>query len=460
MNPQVEAARQQAEAGNLQDAWRLLSGAMMDEPNDPASMLLATFILEKEGRPFLALPMCRELVKTHPEEPSAWVNLGRVLDALWQMDEALACYDRVLKRRDIAPRIRVIALVNSSAVHLQMGRFAQALPLAQAALDIEPENRKAKHNVGLCKLAAREWRAGWMNYEASLGTPQRVAYQYAGEPRWDGTPTPLLVLFGEQGLGDEINGASMIPDAMQVAGRVVVDCDRRLAGLFQRSFPQARVYGTRGQREGLPWAEADRKPTASTGVMQLGQFFRNREEDFPGTPYLEPCPVRTAGWREAKGPHRMIGVAWTGGVHVTASRYRKWTLDDLLPLFRAFPDADFVSLQYRDARAEIEAFRERHPEVRLRQHGFATLTPDYDDTAALVAACDGVFAMQTSVIHLAGALGVPAMVGVSKVTQWRYGNEGDTLPWYRSVRLFREDAEGWPIEAAVERFQAMLEGKE
>lgn len=459
MNPLIESARVAAESGRGNDAWRILHEVMQESPQDKHGQLLATFILEKEGRPWVALPMCRELAERHPDEPAVWINLGRVLDGLWLMDEAIECYQRVLAMQ-VPPKLRVISLVNLAAVYLQLGRFRESRQFAEAALSIEPANLKAKHNVGLSQLAAHEWRPGWMNYEASLGSPQRVAFQYNGEPRWDGKPTSLLVVHGEQGIGDEINGASMIPDAIGVVGRVVIDCDRKLAGLFRRSFPNATVYGTRGVRDGLPWAEADRKPSASTGVMQLGQFFRNRTQDFTGAAYLTPCPIRTGGWRSHLCAQQVIGVAWTGGVPQTAQRYRRWTLNDLLPLFRRFPEAHFVSLQYKDAQAEIDAFHVEHPEVDLVQYPFATLTQDYDDTAALVAACDGVFSMQTSVIHLAGAMGVPTHVGVCKVSQWRYGTEGDRMPWYGSVRLFRQrEDDSWDIEGAAEAFSQRLDGE-
>jgi len=141
----------------------------------------------------------------------------------------------------------------------------------------------------------------------------------------------------------------------------------------------------------------------------------------------------------------------------THAKHRVWKLSELLPIFKAV-DAIWVSLQYKDAEAEIAEFRMQHPEIDLRQYKKATITKDYDDTASLVEALDLVVAMQTAVIHLAGALGKECWCFVNKHSQWRYGpNTQNTLPWYSSVRLFR-NIDGWPIEQAAnelkERFSA------
>ena len=113
-----------------------------------------------------------------------------------------------------------------------------------------------------------------------------------------------------------------------------------------------------------------------------------------------------------------------------------------------------MCLQYADSQAEIDEFLTRHPHIDLKQYPFATLTKDYDDTAALVASLDVVVSMQTAVVHLAGALGVKTHVIVPQ-GQWRYGEKYADIPWYGSVKVWRKGNE-WPVRAIVGALNADL----
>jgi hypothetical protein len=236
----------------------------------------------------------------------------------------------------------------------------------------------------------------------------------------------------------------MFPDAIERAGHVTLECDSRLANLYKRSFPRASVYGTRNKLE-VAWNSEDANPDYAISSFQLGGIFRRSVDAFPGTPYLVPDPDRVAMWRGLWATKRrpVIGIAWTGGVKNTAAHARKWTLEQLLPVFRSQPEAHWVSLQYKDCGAEVEAFTKEYG-VDLKVYPFATLSKDYDDTAALVATLDRVVTMQQTALHIAGALGIPTLVGLPSTAQWRYGERGSSMPWYKSVRLMRRrEGESW-----------------
>jgi ADP-heptose:LPS heptosyltransferase len=214
--------------------------------------------------------------------------------------------------------------------------------------------------------------------------------------------------------------------------KVIVDCDHRIKGLLQRSFPQASVHGTRWKPG--TWKDEASTVDASIAGFEVAKFYRNADSDFPGTPYLIPCPDRTAMWKATKTKPR-IGIAWSGGIWQNAAIHRELPLDQWKPIFDAI-DAQWVSLQYRDASEDIKG-------TPVTQYRYATLTDDYDDTAALVASCDLVIGMQTSVNHLAGALGVPVWTLIPKTSQWRYGEEYTDVPWYKSMKLYRQ-GNSWP----------------
>ena len=245
--------------------------------------------------------------------------------------------------------------------------------------------------------------------------------------------------------GDRLDWLRLVSSVPR-SRRVIIDCDRRLAGLFKRSFPEATVHGTRWEKE-LDWPEADRNVDASISAFEVLKHFRTKDSDFPGTPYLKACPTRTAMWKHHHGGKPTIGIAWTGGTWKNAGSFRNMPLKEWQPIFDAV-DANWVSLQYKDASKDIEG-------TPVVQYHFATLTKDYDDTAALVASCDLVIGVQTSVNHLAGALGVPNWIVLPTTSQWRYGESYSDLTWYKSSRLYRKEA-SWPVHTMASDLKAFF----
>lgn len=436
----LEQARQLAESGELDQAWALCNQALLENPESGRALILASFIFEKKGCAGLAYNIAKRITDLFPKEAAGYTNLGRCADVMWRMDEALEAYDKAILWSK-TKESKVAVLVNQAAVYVQLGRFERARRYSEKALEIEPENRKAQHNLGISKLAAREWD-GWKWYRGSLGSANRLCWKYHDEPDWNGEAGKRVVIFGEQGIGDEINAASMVNEVIERSEKVILDCDARLANLYRRSFPRATVYGTRNAKT-LDWAPEDQKPDASLACMQVGEFLRTKDADFHRKPYLVADPERVSMWKHlwsSKGP--VVGVAWTGGVPSTGAGFRRWSLEDLRPVLEL--GAHFVCLQYKDASKEIAEFKAKTG-IQIHQYPHATLTPDYDDTAALVASLDGVVAMDTSVVHLAGALGVPCVVGVPRAANWRWGEKYQDQLWYGSVRIVRQGA-AWPMD--------------
>lgn len=434
--PKLMRARALLDSGRPDEAYALADEELEKNPDDAEALWVAALILEKSTRLPVAYHLARRVTELKPDRFAGWCCLGRIADQLWRITEAEAAYKHALRvTRD--DREKALALTNLGALYINIGQFSAARSLLDQALILDPKFDHMRHNLGICQLAAHDWAEGWKNYAYSLGTEARKKIQYAGEPEWGGTPGQNIILYGEQGVGDEIAFASMVPDAARVARRIVLDCDPKLAGLFRRSFPDVRVYGHRFAKNFL--AEAADRPDASLSFGGLGALYRNSDNAFPGTPYLVVDSDREYMWRALfERKHKpIIGVAWSGGAKHTGERFRRWTLEDMLSIFRAV-DAHWVSLQYKDAEDEIKAFREKHSEIDLVQYRQATLTDDYDDTAGLVAALDQVVCVQTAVAHLCGAIGKECWVLVAKTSQWRYGQAGDSIPWYKSLRVFRQ----------------------
>jgi tetratricopeptide (TPR) repeat protein len=439
--------------GDLDEAWAMVEPHLTENPDDALALGIGSVILKKAKKLPVAYHMARRAVELAPEKFAAWHNLGRICDELWLVVESEKAHRKAIKCA-VNAKQKARALASLAALFINCGEFSKALPLCQQALMADPELLIARANLGFCQLASRNWVEGWENYAYSLGMEVRKRVQYRGEDAWDGTPSMRVAFYGEQGLGDEISFASMLPDAIADCEHAVIDCDKRLVGLFKRSFPKAKVYGTRTDAH-LEWDLRDRDLHASAAMGSLGAFYRKTTDSFPGNPYLIPDPERVTMWKalfSTKGKP-VIGIAWSGGMRHTGAKYRKWSLEQLLPIFQSI-DAHWVSLEYKDASAEIAEFKAKHPEIDLVQYPFGTLTKDYDDTAALVASLDRVICMQTAVAHLAGAIGKDCWVFVSKTSQWRYGEEGDLIPWYGSLKVYRQRKLGdWEIPIKEAAFQ-------
>ena len=431
----VREAMKLCEADNADKAWGIAEMLMDRDPNSPAACSLAAYVAWKMRKMALSYQLAVRSTQLGPLIPLAWMRLGIAANEIWQIDASESAFKMGLRLARTQEEKSALEL-NYSALLIDTGRYSEAEERARKALELNPGSPKAQANIGLAMLGQRKWD-GWELYSHTLGLPGRRKMRYADEPLWDGSKGKTVVLYGEQGLGDELSFASMVPDAMKDCGRIIIDCDEKLEGIFRRSFPGVKVYGTRWKRV-LEWDTEDRKPDASCALGELGRFYRRTDEAFTGKPYLVADPIRRKMWRShfdaIKKP--VIGIAWTGGVPWTGERFRTLSLEQLKPLLSSV-EAHWVSLQYKDASSDIEAFRKSNPGIDLVQYSWATLTEDYDDTAALVAEVDLVICIQTAVAHLAGSLGKECKVLLPRNSQWRYGSSGN-IPWYSSVEVFRQ----------------------
>jgi hypothetical protein len=246
----------------------------------------------------------------------------------------------------------------------------------------------------------------------------------------------------EQGLGDEIMFASCVPDLMALGGRCIIECSPSLAVLFSRSFPGAIVHAGVQSDSDAGWLACHGRVDYQVAIGSLPGFFRRCAADFPARDqYLIADPARVDYWRKrlaAFGGSNKVGLAWRGGMKSTRQVLRSMDLETLLPVLRT-AGCTFVCLQYGDVRAELGELAAKYGiEVKI----WPETINDYAEAAALVGALDLVISVQTSIVHLAGALGKPVWAMLPAVSEWRYLQAGEEMPWYRSVRLLRQQERG------------------
>jgi ADP-heptose:LPS heptosyltransferase len=259
-----------------------------------------------------------------------------------------------------------------------------------------------------------------------------------------------LLVIGEQGIGDEITYASVIPDAAK-DNDISYECDHRLEGLMRRSLG-VEVHGTRFNPD-KTWRET-RAFDASALSGSLCMEYRRKDEDFPRKGWLVADPERRLQWRALLDqlPGRKVGIAWTGGRDNTFKSRRSFNLEGLLPILKT-PGITWVSLQYKDTN-EIAEFTKKHG-IEIKHWKRATENCDYDETAALVQELDAVVSVTTAVVHLCGGLGKKCYVLVPARSRWFYASNDSRHRWYESLELFRQ-SDKWPVEKVAQKLKADL----
>jgi Tfp pilus assembly protein PilF len=387
---------------------------------------LGTMYLET-GKTGLAITLLESSLKNGgARQADVLSNLGVAYRNAGLTDKAKACLDESIKG---APS--PAALANYAGMYIESEHQSKAIAACEKAIREDPNLPIAHWNLAIMQLANGQWETGWDEHEWGLKTRgMRVNRELGGWPEWDGTPGKKVVIYGEQGIGDELMFASMLPDVMKT-NEVVIECHERLVTLFQKSFPGVTVYGTREEID--PQWVTNETADARLAIGSLGKFYRRARNAFPGTPYMKAEPAIP------RGDKLRVGISWTGG-GAKASRVQKRSI----PLAWWKPilntqNVEFVSLQYTECAEEIEVMNALGYDIKVMDE--YVKAHDYHETARLVKSCDLVISVATSVYHLAGALGVPAWVMVPRNPPWREQMSGG-IPWYRSVRVYRQPTEG------------------
>jgi tetratricopeptide (TPR) repeat protein len=387
--------------------------------------------LQRQGKLEHALAIYERALAIKPDYAEVHYNMGSVRREQDRLDEAVVCYYLALALRPDYPE----AHYNLGNVFREQGKVDEALDEYGIALSQRPDYAQAGFGEALAQLIQGNFEVGWPNYEwrwksMDHDTPKRDYTQ----PLWAGEKlgTGRLLIWGEQGIGDEIMFAGLIPDAIRTGNRCILDCNARLKPLFARSFPDVEVVSDCGPG-GHPELEFDSQiPSGS-----LPGLFRKTAADFAATtsPFLIADPATRDRLRTRYDDgRRLAGLAWYTNSAKTG-RFRCMDLARFAPLF-ARTDVRWISLQYGD-HSELENQVDAAGATILIDRDVDQLS-DMDLFAAQVAAMDLVITIDNSTAHLAGALGVPVWVLLPFAPDWRWMLDREDSPWYPTMRLFRQ----------------------
>lgn len=402
---------------------------------------------ETQGKLAEAVDCHQRALAMQPSFVTALYNLGNALKGQDRLCEAIQCYDRALA---LDPGFTE-ACNNLGTALRDQDTVDGALACYERAIATNPDFPLAHFGKALTQLLQGEFSAGWSNYEWRWKTNKQQSMRRYPQPLWNGerVPSGRLLLWGEQGLGDEIMFAGLIPDVLRSGTPCAVDCQTRLQPLFERSFPGIPLVSGYNPTQHKDLSVSAHLPTGS-----LPRLFRTSESSFGEvtSPYFLADPERRKAFRaKYVDGRKLIGLAWHTSNKDTG-RNRSIALSALAPLLSR-KDLKWVSLQYGDHSA-LEADVETVGASIWIDRSVDQMK-DVDCFASQIAALDLVITIDNSTAHLAGALGVPVWVLLPFVPDWRWFRTREDSPWYPSMRLFRQPRLGdW--NSVVERVAAEL----
>jgi Tfp pilus assembly protein PilF len=434
--------------GKLDLAEKLFERFLASDPGDEEVTNSLAVVLRDQNRYGDAIELLRGVIGRYPERPRLWNTLGTVLSESGDAAGAVVFYDEALRldpafhlaRHNRACFFTVLDDPEKAIEEMEIAAQGFTNPKDVAA------GRLAK---ALTQFLVGDLVGGFESYEARFDESTGEATRFAGYgKRWevdDDLHGKNLLIYGEQGLGDEVLFANVVNDTLDAIGpdgRLFLAVEPRLVSLFQRSFPRAVVLAYRALREfktiSMTVNLGDPHPQIDfwTPLGSLFRRFRTSLATFPkDSGYLVPDPQRVAHWRqvlEASGPGPYVGVLWKS-LKMGGGRQRHYSPFELWSPILENPSLRFVNLQYGDAAEDLAAAKTRGLDI-WTPPGINLMT-DIDDLSALCSALDVVIGPSTATTNVAGAVGT--RICIIAGPGWWTGFGSDHAPCYPSARVFR-----------------------
>jgi len=405
--------------GELDAAQACYERVLALRPNHVASHIGLGVVLRDRGQLEQAVARYERVLALMPDHPEAGHNLGVALVDLGRLEEAISHYERVLAvQPDRAETHYNLAV----AVGCQ-SRYADALACYGRALALKPDYAQAHFNRAHTLLLTGQFDEGWQEYEWRFA----VARYDRGfdQPLWSGEPLAgrSILLHAEQGFGDTLQFVRYVPAVAERGGRVVLEVPKPLVRLACTVAGVSEVVAA-----GDPLPAFD----CHCPLLSLPRVFKTNLVTIPdAVPYLSVSAEASAAWAEriAAASGRRVGVAWAG------TTLGAIDLRLLQPLWEV-AGINWFSLQIGDRRGDISLLD------RVEIADLSLWLTDFAETAAAVCQLDLVISVDTSVAHLAGALGRPTWLLLPRAPDWRWLIEREDSPWYPTARLFRQKKAG------------------
>jgi tetratricopeptide (TPR) repeat protein len=450
--------------GRLQDARAILEYVLELDPKNLHARINLGGVLQAAGEREANLHNALEAIAIEPTATLAFNNLGAAFSDMAMFSEAKHAYETAVM---LDPK-NIDALINLAASESRLGNSSESAKMYERVLQMLP--KEATNRADAIRFyAAFEYlkqgvlEKGWDYYEGGFSplvpaTGARAPRREFRAQRWNGAQLhgKTLMVWREQGLGDELLFATCLHELEALGGQIIVECDKRLVETFARSFPKYRV---RAEQLNSPIEDFD----LHVPIGSLMKYFRRNIKDFEGSgAYIKVDPAKVKKFEERLAPYgqdyRLVGICWRSGKLDPVRNLNYTKLDDLSVILKD-PNLKFVNLQYGECEAEIRAVEEEYG-IEILRWADLNLKDDLDDVFALIECLHSIISVQTAVLVAAGAVGKRAF-GLKCFGWTRLGSENQVwfenqvlrhegvtqaLQIYRDEIVFRDAWESlWPV---------------
>lgn len=389
-------------------------------------------ICQAEERYEDAIVAYRRALALKPGSAAALNMMGTAYQSIEQLDEAEECYRQALALVPDQPTV----LNNLAVVLNAQGRLEEAVTVYRHLLDVDPNYADGHWNLSVALLAMGVYPEGWREFEWRFRKANPVLSRPFYQPLWDGSALAgrTILLHAEQGFGDTLQFIRYVPLVAQRGGDVIIEC--QVPALKRLLLSLDGVTGVIVTGEPLPHFDCH------LPLMSLPLVFGTTLETIPcQVPYLAADQQEVEIWRQRLGASGRfkVGLVWYAKQSQVLNRKRSCPIKFFSPLWMV-KGVEFYTLQIGVGTEQLEDFAVSHEIIDLTCD-----IADFADTAALMTNLDLVIAIDTAVAHLAGAVGVKTWVLLPHVAEWRWLCGRLDSPWYPTMKLFRQPAQGdWP----------------
>jgi tetratricopeptide (TPR) repeat protein len=417
--------------GRQEEALASYDRALDVNPEMPEAKSNRIALLAQMGRREEALVSINQSIAEDPKNATAYNNRASMLKNMGELDAALADFDKAISLQPDSPSLQA----NRAVLLHAMGRYEESLTTFEGALALDPDSAATQLNMAFLLLLLGRLEEGLPSYEKRLrpGAPLDLDPAQAWQGQSQSVAGKTVLLYAEQGMGDVIMFSRYLIELAARGAKPVLAVRDGMVRLL-RGLPVPLTF--------IPENTRPKKLDYYAPLLSLPLLVGTRFETIPApVPYLKAEPEKAAYWRERLGDHGFrIGIAWQGKMRGINDPDRSFPVTAFAPL-AALPGVRLISLQKGEGSEQLERLP---PGMNVEQLGedFDSGFDAFVDSAAVIEACDLVVTLDTSIAHLAGALGRPTWTALKHVAEWRWFRDRTDSPWYPTMTLYRQPAFG------------------